>query len=231
MNATRPTLARPLHCLSHRPSLQRRPSLPRRPSLSRRSGLWIALGLAAVSAGCTTERGAIAGPWPAAVASTPVDTTGDGLSVDIFRNVVRGKVIAAFEALNRRDAKPVLALMADDVRYSFEGDHALGGTRVTKAGVEQWFERLFRLLPSQFTLRSVEVAGWPWRATAYIVFEDRVSPRVGDAYVNRGVQIVEMEWGKAVAIRTFVDTDKVVRALRVLADNGVAEALAAPITD
>ncbi len=180
---------------------------------------------------CAGAPGAITGPWPPATVTTPVDATDDGLSTDVFRNVVRGKVIHAFEALNRQDAGPVLALMADDVRYTFAGDHALGGTRVSKQGVSTWFDRLFSLLPSQFTIRSVEVVGWPWRSTAYVVFEDSVSPKVGQSYRNQGVQVVEMVWGKAVSIHTFVDTDQVVRALRILAEHGVEEARAAPITD
>lgn len=176
-------------------------------------------------------RGYVAGPWPDSVESPGLDETQDGFSFSVFRHVVRGKILAGFEALNQRDAGPVLSLMADDVQYTFEGQHALGGTRTSKQGVAKWFERLFRLLPGTFTIRSVEVTGWPWRATAYIVFEDRVNPLFGSPYVNHGVQVVEMEWGTAVAVHTYVDTDKVVRVLRTLAEHGVAEASAPPITE
>ena len=176
------------------------------------------------------SRGAVAGPWE----STEVkrtDATDDGFSVDVYRNIVRSRVLNAFDALNRQDAQPALQLMSDDVRYTFEGQHALGGTRQSRAGVERWFKRLFSLLPSRFTLRSVEVAGWPWRSTAYVVFEDAVTPVVGEPYRNQGVQVIELEWGKAVAIHTYVDTAKIEHALKRLADAGVGEATASPITD
>lgn len=97
--------------------------------------------------------------------------------------------------------------MAPDVQYTFEGAHSLGGTRVSRAGVEKWFARLLRLLPGKFTLRSVEVA--PWRSTVYTVFEDVVTPQYGEPYRNHGVQIVELRWGSAVRIHTYVDTAKV----------------------
>jgi ketosteroid isomerase-like protein len=63
------------------------------------------------------------------------------------------------------------------------------------------------------------------------VFEDRVTPAVGAPYVNDGVQITKLRWGKAVAIRTYVDTARVEAVLAELAASGVAEASAAPILE
>lgn len=163
--------------------------------------------------------------------SGPVDQTHDAASLDPFRAVVRAKVLHSFARLSEGDPSAALALMRDDVEYTFEGAHALGGTRVSRAGVERWFGRLLRLLPGRFTLRSVEVAGWPWRATVYTVFEDEVHPAVGPAYRNHGVQVVELHWGRAARIHTYVDTAKVAGALHALAAAGVAEAAAPPITD
>ena len=163
--------------------------------------------------------------------SSSVDRTSDPFSLDPFRLVVRAKVLRSFERLSEGDPSAALALMRDDVRYTFEGAHALGGTRVSRAGVERWFGRLLRLLPGRFTIRSVDVVGWPWRATVYVVFEDDVCPAVGEPYRNQGVQIVELAWGKAVRIHTYVDTAKVTRALDALAAAGIEEASAAPIAE
>ena len=160
-----------------------------------------------------------------------VDETNDGFSLDVYRNVVRGKVIDSFAHLSDGDPSRALKLMAPDVEYTFEGAHALGGTRVSRAGVEKWFGRLLRLLPGKFTLRSVEVVGGPWRSTVYTVFEDLVAPQYGEPYRNHGVQRVELRWGSAVRIHTYVDTAKVEHALRVLAEHGIAEAAASPIDE
>lgn len=161
----------------------------------------------------------------------PVDQTRDAVSLDPFRAVVRGKVLHSFERLSAGDPSAALALMRDDVQYTFEGRHALGGTRVSRAGVERWFGRLLRLLPGRFTIRSVEVVGWPWRATIYTVFEDEVHPAAGEPYRNRGVQVVDLEWTLAVRVHTYVDTAKVTRALDALAAAGVEEAHAPPIEE
>ena len=176
--------------------------------------------------------GAVAGPWiTGSGGEHRVDATQDPASLNIFRNIVRSRVLESFEALSRRDPSVALSLMAEDVRYTFEGEHALGGTRVSRAGVQRWFTRLLALVPGRFTIRSVEVSGWPWRATAYVVFEDFVEPAFGAPYRNQGIQVVELVWGKAVAIHTYVDTAKVIAALKVLAEHGVADAQASPITD
>jgi ketosteroid isomerase-like protein len=163
--------------------------------------------------------------------SERVDSTHAGFSLNVFKSIVRGKVLRSFEQLSRGDPSVALALMSPEVEYTFEGAHALGGTRTTRLGVEKWFGRLLRLLPGRFTIRRVEVAGWPWRATVYTTFEDAVSPAYGPPYRNRGVQIAELAWGKAVRIHTFVDTARIEGALRALAAHGVAEAAAPPILE
>jgi ketosteroid isomerase-like protein len=164
-------------------------------------------------------------------ARADVDGTHDGFSLNVYRNVVRGKVLRSFAALSERDPSLALALMSPDVEYTFEGSHALGGTRTSRAGVEKWFARLLRLLPGTFTITSVEVVGWPWRSTVYTVFEDTVAPAYGETYRNHGIQVIDLEWGKAVRIHTYVDTATVERALRILAEHGFTEASAPPILE
>jgi len=161
----------------------------------------------------------------------PVDATGDGFSLDPYRAVVRGKVVEGFRRLSEGDPSYVLSLMAEDVEYTFEGRHALGGTRVSRAGVERWFARLLRLIPGRFTLRSVEVAGGPWASVVYTVFEDQVTPRLGTPYRNHGVQVAELRWGQVVRVHTYVDTALVEAALAAMAAQGIEEAGAPPITD
>lgn len=158
-----------------------------------------------------------------------VDATSDGGSLNVYRNIVRSRVIQAFSRMSEGDSSAALALMDDHVHYWFSGQHALGGERTSKAAIAKWFERLFRLFESRFVVRSVEVAGWPWSSTVVTVFEDHVRPRGGTAYVNPCVQVTRLRWGKAVAIRTYVDTARIEHALSELFANGVAEAHAPPI--
>ena len=160
-----------------------------------------------------------------------VDATNDGVTLNPYHAVVRGKVLRAFRGLTGHDSAPALSLMADDVHYTFEGEHALGGTRVTKAGVAKWFERLFRLLPGAFSIRSIEVNGFPWSTRVVTTFAHYVAPPGGEPYWGQGVQIVDLEWGEAKRIHTLVDTHKLVKTLDSMAAHGATEAHAAPILE
>lgn len=160
-----------------------------------------------------------------------VDATNDGVTLNPYHAVVRGKVLRAFRGLTGHDSAPALALMADDVHYTFEGEHALGGTRVSKAGVAKWFGRLFRLLPGAFRIRSIEVEGFPWSTRVVTTFAHYVAPPEGAPYWGEGVQIVQLEWGEAKRIRTRVDVPTLVRTLDAMAAHGTTEAHAPPILE
>ena len=71
---------------------------------------------------------------PTAAELDAVDATHDGVTLNPYHAIVRGKVLRAFRGLTAHDPAPALATMANDVHYTFEGEgHALAGTRVTRA--------------------------------------------------------------------------------------------------
>jgi hypothetical protein len=188
-----------------------------------------ALVLLVAAAGCaSTPRSQ---PMTAAPPAAEVDATDDGVTLNPYHAVVRGKVLRAFRGLTAHDPEPALALMAEDVHYTFEGEHALGGTRVTRAGVRTWFGRLFRLSPGAFVIHSVEIMGWPWSTRVLTTFDHWVEPPDEPPYWGHGIQIVDLEWGAAKRIRTMVDTARLARTLQAMRATGVVEATAAPILD
>jgi ketosteroid isomerase-like protein len=159
------------------------------------------------------------------------DHTDGAWTLNPYHAVVRRKVLSAFSAMNRRDFEVALGLMAEDVHYCFEGEHALGGERFTRAGVRRWFDRLWRLLHSDFHVYSVAVTGFPWDTTVVVRFADHARPAVGAPYVNHGVQVSRLRWGKVVDVYTAVDAQKLATVLAAMAVAGVAEAAAPPISD
>ena len=178
-----------------------------------------------LSAGCAATTPA------SAVPPIDVDQTRDGVHMNPYHAVVRKKVLRAFRGLSAHDPKPALALMAKDVHYTFEGEHALGGTRVSRKGVAKWFDRLLYLLPGQFAIREITVKGWPWSTRVVTRFDHWVEPPGEPAYWGAGVQVVHLRWGKARSIRTYVDTDRLVRTLDAMAKRGEPEAAAPPILE
>ncbi len=162
------------------------------------------------------------------MANITCDATGQTF-FNPYKIVLKSKIINGFNALNRGDYQPVTALFADNVRYWFSGVSAVGGERHSRKACEAWFVRLLKLLPGQFSIQNMQIMGMPWATTVVTRFQDVVTPQLGAPYVNDGIQVIRIRWGKAISVRTYVDTLKVDKALRYMAENGIAEAAAKPI--
>lgn len=144
----------------------------------------------------------------------------------MYHTIVKRKVRASFEKhLAAGDYEAVLKDFAPDVRYTFAGDNALGGTRHSRDGVRRWFQRLFVVFPKlRFEIGSLLVKGWPWNTTIVLEWTDRAEPSGGSAYVNEGVHVMRMRWGRVIAIHAYLDTEKMSRTCARLAEHGLAEA-------
>ena len=71
-----------------------------------------------------------------------------------------------------------------------------------------------------------------WDTTAIIEWRDIATLANGDtSYFNDGTHVIRLHWGKVVSVHAYLDTAQVVYALRNLAQEGFAEAEAAPIED
>jgi ketosteroid isomerase-like protein len=148
----------------------------------------------------------------------------------MYRMIVAAQVRKAWRHMQRGDWQYVLDGFADDFRYEFAGDHALGGVRTTRASQAEWFARLFRLVgDAEFTLKGVAVSGWPSRTRALTELEVRL-PSKPD-YRNDVFQSIEIRWGKITRVLTLEDTQKLAGVLAERAAEGVEEAAAPPISD
>ena len=149
---------------------------------------------------------------------------GGALAPAAYRYAVEGMVRFAFARLSAGDYRTFLTACASDV------EHALGGTRHSKEGLEHWFGRLFRLFPGlDFEVKRVLVRGWPWRTVAIVEWVDRARPADGVPYVNEGTHVLRLSWGRVVGIHAYLDTQKVEEVCERLAEAGIEEAAAPPI--
>ena len=150
----------------------------------------------------------------------------------MYATIVSRTIRSSWASLNHGDYGAVIRQLAPEFRYEFFGNHALGGVRHTRAALEHFFERLFRLFPgAQFTVSDVLVKGTPWNTTAVALVEIRASLPGGQTYTNQITQTVRIRWGRITEIRTLEDTQKLVETLRTLRDAGLEEAGASPIQD
>jgi ketosteroid isomerase-like protein len=150
----------------------------------------------------------------------------------MYHAIVRRRIHALFDAINRGDAEPVLTLFAPRFEHVFLGDHALGGSRTTLAATRRWYERLFRLLPDiHFDLKRVLVSGGPWNTLVSIEWNETNSGTDGVRTYATGIHVVHLRWGRATRLVICPDTVMLKATLERLAKAGNEEALAAPIVD
>jgi ketosteroid isomerase-like protein len=152
-------------------------------------------------------------------------------SLNPYRFVLKKRILRGFNELNKQNYHYLTNLFANNVVYEFEGEHSLGGKRISKEGVEKWFERLLRLLPGRFVINSIYISGPIWNTIAIIEFTDTVTPKFGQPYKNNGIQAVRLRFGKAYNIHTYVNTSNIINALNILYDNGIQEAKANKIEE
>ena len=98
--------------------------------------------------------------------------------------------------------------------------------------MRRWFERLFRLFPNlRFEVHSIAASGGPWDTTVVVEWTDRATSADGKDYVNSGVHVIRMRWGKTVSIHEYLDTQVLIDTLNRMAVNGIEEAKAPPIIE
>lgn len=150
----------------------------------------------------------------------------------MYHAIVRRRIVALFDAINRGDAGPVLAGFAPGAEHAMISTHALSGRRVSPRAIADWYARLFRLLPDiRFDLRRIEVSGPPWATIATVEWRETNSATDGVRTTATGMHGVHIAWGRMTRLVILTDTAKLEATLRRIAAKGTAEALAAPIAD
>jgi ketosteroid isomerase-like protein len=149
----------------------------------------------------------------------------------MYKSIARRKVRGLFEALSRGEWEATLRDVAPDVHHIFPGDNAIGGERHSKEAMRRWFERLYRLIPDlRFEVHHVGVTGPPWDMMVAVEWSDHGHASDGLPYENEGAHWIRLQRGKATYIHAYLDTEKVTAICDRLAEQGVGEAAADPIT-
>jgi ketosteroid isomerase-like protein len=151
----------------------------------------------------------------------------------MYHAIVRHKITALFDAINRGDAGPVLAGFA--LRFEhvmLGGPHALSGRRISLQATSEWYARLYRLLPDiHFDIHRITVRGMPWATLATVEWSETNSGTDGVRTHATGVHVAEIAWGRMTRLLILPDVLKLQATLDRLAGKGVAEAAMPPIDE
>jgi ketosteroid isomerase-like protein len=149
----------------------------------------------------------------------------------VYKLIVKKEIRRSFDHVNNQRWDDAAKGLTPNAYHWVAGDHALGGERHGKQSVKQWFERMGRVFPKLLIdIEQVEVTGWPWRTTVFVKW--RANARLLDgqsSYVNRGVHVFKLRWGKVHSIEEYFDSQAAERSLAIQARAGLDEAAAGPI--
>ena len=149
----------------------------------------------------------------------------------VYSLIVKKEIRRSFDHVNNQRWDDAAKGLTPNAYHWVAGDHALGGERHGKQSVKQWFERMGRVFPKlHIDIEHVEVTGWPWNTTVFVKW--RANARLLDgqtSYVNRGVNVFKLRWGKVYSIEEYFDSQAAERSLAIQARAGLDEAAAGPI--
>ncbi len=150
----------------------------------------------------------------------------------LFHQIVERKVRGNFAQLSAGNYEYLLSQMAPRFDHFFSGTHPLGGRRHSVEALRRWFERVYTLNRNlRFEVLNVAVSGTPWNTNVVVEWIDRATLANGDSHINQGVHFARLRWGKAVSLHAYLDTQTFAEACQRMAQEGVTESAAAPITD
>ena len=149
----------------------------------------------------------------------------------IYSQIVEKLTRDSFLAVQNHEYESVLKnVAANSLTHRFAGANALGGVRRDKEALGRWFQRVGTVLPDlHFDVTSVLVHGNPWNTTVVARWVATCNLANGEQYVNPGVHIIKMRWGKAYDFDVYEDTFAVTAGLEKQALSGIAEAKAPQI--
>jgi ketosteroid isomerase-like protein len=150
----------------------------------------------------------------------------------MYKTIVAKRVRGIFEEINKGNYQAMIDGLASTFEYRFLGDHPLSGHRTKVATMDQWWQRVFRLLPgSQFTIRQVIVQGHPLNTRIAVRMTIAADLPSGDKYSNDVMQFMRLRLGKLTHIETMEDTARFERYLETLRTEGHPDAAAEPLSD
>jgi ketosteroid isomerase-like protein len=149
----------------------------------------------------------------------------------IYSYVVEKMVRKTFLAVQNHDYQAVLSgVSSKNLTHRFAGPNSLGGIRHDKEALGRWFKRVGTVLPQlKFDVTNVLVHGAPWNTTVFARWVATCKLENGEPYVNPGIHVIKLRWGKAYDFDVYEDTLAVTVGLEKQAESGIAEASAPQI--
>ncbi len=155
----------------------------------------------------------------------------------MYKTIVRHRISGLFAKANAGNWQAIIDSLSDNFTYRFIGDTPLGGTRTKKTSMQEWFRRIYKLVPdAKLIPQTIVVEGMPWntKVMTYVKFRGTLpsmNREAGLPYENEVMQLMVLKWGRVHSVLTLEDTLRFAKILPLLSEAGIVEASALPIED
>jgi ketosteroid isomerase-like protein len=150
----------------------------------------------------------------------------------MYKTIVAKRVRHTFAEINTGNYQAMIDGLATPFEYRFLGDHPLSGRRTKAATMDEWWQRIFRLLPNgRFTIHEIVVQGHPLDTRIAIRSTISATLPSGELYSNDVMQFMRLRLGKLTHIETMEDTARFERYLATLDPVACPDAIAPPLND
>jgi ketosteroid isomerase-like protein len=150
----------------------------------------------------------------------------------MYKTIVDRKVRSIFAEINSGNYQAMIDGLAPTFEYKFLGDHPLSGRRTQAATMNEWWQRISRLLPGgRFTIHQVIVQGHPLNTRIAVRSTISGLQPNGEIYSNDVMQFMRLRLGKLTHVETMEDTAKFERYLATLDPILYPDAVALPLDD
>ncbi|AGK56991.1 hypothetical protein HYPDE_26553 [Hyphomicrobium denitrificans 1NES1] len=148
----------------------------------------------------------------------------------LYSYIVEKNIRQTFDDMNNHRWAEAVKAAAPNIHHRVAGAHALAGERRGKEALRLWLERAGRVLPNlRIKVNNIWITGWPWHTTAFAEWDATATLLNGGPYINRGLHVFTLRWGRLYALEEFQDSQEAARGLSAQAASGLQEAAAKPI--
>jgi hypothetical protein len=112
----------------------------------------------------------------------------------MYKTIVKRRIRHLFAEANRGNWQAIIDSLGSPFTYRFVGDTPLGGTRNKTSSMQEWFKRIYKLVPdAKLTPHQILVQGMPWNTNimTYVIVNGTlpsVDGAPGASYENEVMQ-------------------------------------------
>ncbi|MHB1006053.1 MAG: nuclear transport factor 2 family protein [Chloroflexota bacterium] len=117
----------------------------------------------------------------------------------------------AMGALMVKDTEKFLSFLTDQAAFRFPGNTPISGVFKGKDAIREWFQEIVKVFPTGLIFTTIDVVSSD--SEAAVEWSDYGTAANGYQYKNWGITAFQIEDGRVIDVRDYLDTDELHAAM------------------